>query len=71
MSRLHKTPLPSWAIEPIDMNGAAAVLGVSRRTFIAILARHPHYELRGRKKVFYPEHITLISRPLKIINHMI
>lgn len=52
--------LPSWAVEPLDMNGAAVAIGVCRRTSIVIIAEHPHYELRGRKKVFYPEHITLI-----------
>lgn len=47
---------------PLGMNEAAEVLGVSRRTLTAMLGRLPHYELRGSKKVFYPEHITMLRK---------
>jgi hypothetical protein len=53
--------LPNWAEEPLDVMGAAKVMGCSKNTFLAILKRHPHYEIRGRrKKVFYPENINAI-----------
>jgi hypothetical protein len=56
-------PLPDWAIEPLDMAGAARVLGVCKRTLTDMLKAHPHYEVRGRhKKVFYPAHIELLRR---------
>ena len=48
----------AYPARPLDMVGAAEVLGVSRRTLTDTLKRLPHYELRGRKKVFYPEHIA-------------
>lgn len=48
--------------KPIGMADAAAHLGVSRRTLTDALKRLPHYELRGRKKVFYPEHIAQLRQ---------
>ena len=58
--------LPKWAeaIVPLDMDGAASVLGVSRRTLVDIIGAHPHYERRGTKKVFYPEHIALLRESI-------
>lgn len=56
--------LPTWAVEPIDMAGAAATLGVSRRTLVDALKDYPHYERRGSKKVFYPEHIKALREGL-------
>lgn len=58
--------LPEWAkrVEPIDMNGAAHVLGVGRRFLVDAIKRYPHYERRGSKKVFYPEHIALLREAL-------
>lgn len=58
--------LPAWVqqIIPIDMDGAAVVLGISRRFLIDIIKKHPHYERRGAKKVFYPEHIALLREDL-------
>ena len=52
--------LPAWAaqIAPVDMDGAAVALGISRRTLVDIIKRHPHFERRGARKVFYPEHIS-------------
>lgn len=47
---------------PLDMQGAAEALGISRRTLVDALKDLPHYELRGRKKVFYPEHISALRR---------
>lgn len=57
------TTLPTWAreIEPVDIHGAAKVLGVSVRFLSDILKDHPYYETRGRgKKVFYPEHLNAL-----------
>ncbi len=53
-------PLPAWAqsIVPVDMDDAAMLLGVSRRFLVDELKEHQHYERRGAKKVFYPEHIA-------------
>ena len=58
--------LPDWAraIAPVDMDGAAIVLGVSRRFLIDALKQHPHYERRGAKYVFYPEHIATLRAEL-------
>jgi hypothetical protein len=55
--------LPAWAeaIVPVDMDGAAAVLGIARRTLVDVIRDHPHYERRGTRKVFYPEHIALLQ----------
>jgi hypothetical protein len=55
-------PAPTWADPPLDMEGAARALGISRRTLTESLKRLPYYELRGTKKVFYPEHITALRR---------
>ena len=52
----------SWAVEPLDMNGAARALGISRRTLSDWLPRAPFFEWRGRKRVFYPEHIEALRR---------
>jgi hypothetical protein len=49
---------------PVDMNGAALLLGVSRRFLIDALKQHPHYERRGAKYVFYPEHIATLRAEL-------
>ena len=49
-------------ITPLDIAGAAKVLGVSRRTLVKLLKAHPHYERRGIRKVFYPEHIEALER---------
>ncbi|WP_430251263.1 hypothetical protein [Neorhizobium sp. DAR64860/K0K1] len=46
------------------MNGAALLLGVSRRFLIDALKQHPHYERRGAKYVFYPEHIATLRAAL-------
>ena len=58
--------LPTWAenIAPVDMDGAAFLLGVSRRFLVDEIKRHPHYERRGAKKVFYPEHIALLRESI-------
>ena len=56
-------PLPSWAVEPLDMDGAARVLGISRRTLTDKLA-DGLYEPRGNRKVFYPEHIARLREVL-------
>src|SRR3546814_1870466 len=44
--------LPTWAdnIVPVDMDGAAVLLGVSRRYLVDVLRHHPHFERRGVKK---------------------
>lgn len=58
--------LPAWAakIEPLDMDRAAVVLGISRRTLVDVIKQRPHYERRGVKKVFYPEHIDALREGL-------
>lgn len=58
--------LPTWAeaMRPVDMDGAAALLGIARRTLVDVLRDHPHYERRGVKKVFYPEHIGLLREAI-------
>lgn len=43
------------------MDDAAVLLGVSRRFLVDTLKRHPHYERRGTKKVFYQEHIDRLG----------
>ena len=59
--------LPAWAeaVAPVDMAGAAILLGISRRYLVDVIAAHPHYERRGVRKVFYPEHIALLREALK------
>jgi hypothetical protein len=60
-------PLPSWAQKPLDVNETAALLGVSVEELRRLVGKHPHFEPRGRKKVFYPEHIrkleTILTPP--------
>lgn len=55
--------LPAWAeaLVPVDMDGAAACLGIGRRTLVDVIRVHQHYERRGSKKVFYPEHIRALQ----------
>lgn len=52
--------LPAWAqnIVPVGMDEAAILLGISRRFLVDVIAKHQHYERRGVRKVFYPEHIN-------------
>lgn len=57
MNDLSRFPPP-----PVGMNEAAALLGVSRRTLTDALKALPFYELRGRVKVFYPEHIDALRK---------
>jgi hypothetical protein len=58
--------LPAWAenMRPVDMEGAAALLGIARRTLVDVIRHNPHYEKRGVKKVFYPEHIALLREAI-------
>ena len=60
------TALPTWAekITPVDMDGAATLLGVSRRYLVDVLRAHPIYEPRGTRKVFYPEHIAQLREAI-------
>jgi hypothetical protein len=46
------------------MDGAAVALGISRRSLVYAIKLHPHYELRGNRKVFYPEHIDRLRRDM-------
>ncbi|MEP0147111.1 MAG: hypothetical protein ABJE77_19465 [Tateyamaria sp.] len=57
-------PSSNWATAPLNMEGAATALGVSLRTMFDVVKAHPHYERRGRKKVFYPEHIEMLRKGL-------
>jgi hypothetical protein len=63
---MNTPALPDWAkrITPVDMDGAAFLLGISRRFLVDALKAHPHYERRGAKKVFYPEHIELLREKM-------
>lgn len=56
--------LPEWALKhlPVDHPQAALLLGVSERKLWALLKEHPHFERRGRKNVYYPEHIEELRR---------
>jgi predicted GIY-YIG superfamily endonuclease len=50
---------------PLDISGAAEALGVCRRSLEYALESPDlgmFYELRGRKKVFYPEHILALKK---------
>jgi hypothetical protein len=53
-----------WAIEPLGMDDAAKALGISRRTLCSALKSMKHFESRGSKKVFYPEHIAALRREM-------
>jgi hypothetical protein len=75
-------PLPSWATDltPVDMDGAAVLLGISRRFLVDVIGQHKHYEQRGNRKVFYPEHIARLryianppvaTTPLDVIRNFI
>lgn len=59
--------LPAWAsgMEPVDMNAAAGLLGISRRTLVDVIKVHRHYERRGARKVFYPENILALREALR------
>lgn len=60
-------PALAESMRPVDMDGAAELLGVERDSFVEIVRDHPHYERRrGNKKVFYPEHIKALALLLKI-----
>lgn len=61
----NRAAKPAWAEAPLDMNGAAEALGVCRRTLTDILSRFPLFESRGRKKVFYREHIEGLREALR------
>lgn len=54
--------LPEWAerLQPLTMDQAAQVLGICRRTLVDFIREHPRYERRGRRKIFYPEHIEAL-----------
>src|SRR5690606_42022093 len=44
--------------------GAALILGISRRFLVDVIGKHKHYERRGNRKVFYPEHIAMLREAL-------
>ncbi len=46
------------------MDEAAFALNVSRRFLVDVIAEHKHYEPRGVRKVFYPEHIALLREAI-------
>jgi hypothetical protein len=46
------------------MDGAALLLGISRRSLVDVIAHAKHYEKRGNRKVFYPEHIGALREEL-------
>lgn len=52
----------AYPAKPLGMDEAAEHLGICRRTLSDTIKRLPYYELRGRKKVFYPEHIAQLRQ---------
>lgn len=64
---MKRRGLPGWAnaMLPVEMEGAAILLGISRRLLVDVIKNYPHYERRGVKKVFYPEHIAALREDLK------
>lgn len=63
MTNPATSKVADWADTPLNMDGAAVALGISRRTLTDAVKSLPYYELRGRnKKVFYPEHIQQLRR---------
>ena len=55
----------AWIIVPVGMDDAARALGVSKRTLVDVMRNWPHLcERRGRKRVFYPEHIDGLRREM-------
>ncbi len=44
--------MPSWAIEPLNMDEAARALGICRRSLTETIKSCPEYETRGNKKIF-------------------
>lgn len=58
--------MPDWAqkILPVDMEEAAVLLGCSRRFLVDVIRDHQHFERRGTRKVFYPEHIALLREAI-------
>lgn len=63
MTKRATFPTPEIA-RPLSMDEAALALGVSRRFLTESLKGLPFYELRGPKKVFYPEHISALRREM-------
>ena len=63
---MARQSLPAWAaqLQPVDMVGAAVLLGISRRSLVDVIAHAKHYEKRGNRKVFYPEHIGALREAL-------
>ena len=61
--------LPNWAEAPIDIKQAAVALGVSRKT-LDVVMKNPcfiagiHFELRGKRKIFYREHIIAMRKEM-------
>ena len=61
--------LPDWAEAPIDIKQAAVALGVSRKT-LDVVMKNPcfiagiHFELRGKRKIFYREHIVAMRKEM-------
>jgi hypothetical protein len=65
MTAQTNMPQP-WAVVPIGMDAAAVSLGISRRTLTDWLKEFDHFEWRGSKKVFYPEHIASLRREIHL-----
>lgn len=54
-----------WIIVPVGMDDAARALGISKRTLVDVIRDWPHLcERRGRKRVFYPEHIDGLRKEM-------
>lgn len=66
MENMMGTKLPEWAQDmlPMGHKEAATILGVAPSHFYRLLKAHPHYEWRGNKRVFYPDHIRKLREAL-------
>ena len=70
MKRSAVKKLPNWALElePIGMDEAAHVLGISRRKLTTVIAQHPYFEKNGRRKIFRHYHIRNLLEAISCQN---
>lgn len=51
--------------KPLDMNGTAEALGVSRRALQSIIQRFPYFYANGRKKLFTLDDVEKIRNAMR------
>lgn len=49
----------------VDMDTAAELLGMSRRSLTSLIKRHPYYTWGGKKKQFYPQDIAALREAVR------